>query len=305
MKNHRLLITLFLVAYLFPISKSQAQDIFFERVLKAKDIDLTLGTDWYGLYLQSKKIGTCKIERARAGDTIVETFAMNMKAVAFEKKTEMQITRLFTFEAKPPYRLLKATLDQSDGSLKTKISATRAQKGFDYVLAAPGKERNKQVAEPAFSLADNFSPEVWLRSAPKVGDKVLVRDLDLEDWKLDPTRLTVKAIKTSLVGGVEVKYYEVETESRKNNFTYLSRFDSTGKMLSSNLAIFELRKETEEQAKNTEFSQELFVLGMVKIDRKIGRTTQLTELQLEVEGKEGDILKDGPRQRIVAGKEGG
>jgi len=96
-----------------------------------------------------------------------------------------------------------------------------------------------------------------------------------------------------------VKYYEVETKNTKSKITYLSRFDSAGKMLSTNLAIFELRKETEKEAKNTEFSHDLFVLGLAKIDRRIGHTTRLTELVVEVNGKDGDVLTNGPRQTVV------
>ena len=304
MKHLRLPIAALLVACFFPFTVGRTQEAFFEPELTKADIDRTIGVDWYGVYLQNKKIGTCKIERARVGDTVVETFAMNMKLVAFEMKTEMKMARELVFEAKPPYRLLKANLEQSDAATNTKIAARRLDKGFEYKVAAAGRERVRQEPNPAFSLADNFAAEVWLRSAPKVGAKMLARDLDLEDWKLDPNQYTVKSVKTSLVAGVEVRYYEVETESRKQKITYLSRYDSSGKMLSSNVAIFELRKETEKQAKNSEFSQDLFVLGMVKIDRPIGFTTRLKELVLEVGGKDGDVLKNGPRQTVVVEPDG-
>jgi hypothetical protein len=299
MNRYRLPIAALLVACLLPFSAALAQDVFYQPELKAKDVDLTLGVDWYGVYLQDKKIGTCKVERARAGATVVETFAMSMKLVAMDKKAEMKMTRTLTFEAAAPYRLLKAVQSQEDDGAASKITATRRDKEFDYVFAAAGKERSRKEPEPVFSLGDNFATEVWLRTAPKVGAKILARDLDLEDWKPDPNKYTVKSIKTSLVGGVEVKYYEVETESRKQNISFLSRYDSTGKMLSSNIGIIELRKETEAQAKNTEFGQDLFVLGMVKIDRAIGRTTGLTELVLEVMGKDGAVLQSGPRQTVV------
>jgi hypothetical protein len=296
----RCLVAALLVACLFvPAATSQAQEAFFQPELTAKDIDATLGTDWYGVYLQNKKIGYCKIDRARAGDTVVESFLMSMKLVAFEQKAEMKVTRQLTFEAKAPFRLLSATMEQFDGATTSKINAKRTDKGFTYRHAAAGKERTKDVAEPEFNLADNFAEEMWLRSNPKIGAKARMRDLDLEDWKLDPNEHTIKAAKSGITGGVELKYYEVQTANTKNKITYLSRFDSTGKMLSSVLAVFELRKETEKEAKNTEFSRDLFVLGLAKIDRKIGHTTQLTELVVEVNGKDGDVLKNGPRQTVA------
>lgn len=283
-------------------ANGRSQDKFFKAELTAKDIETTLGADWYGVYLQNKKIGNCKIERARAGDTIAESFAMNMKLVVFNKKADMKIKRNFTFENKPPYRLLDASLEQDDGTLTTKITAKRNDKGFAYTVTAGGKERTKEAAAPEFDLNDNFSQEMWLRAPRNVGDTALLRDLDLEDWKLDPNNNKIKSIKKSLVGGVEVTFYEVQTENRKSGITFLSRFDNTGKMLSGNMGPFELRKETEEQAKNLEFSQDLFVLGTAKLDKAIGHTTRLTELVLKIDGDDKDILKDGPRQ-TVAGKE--
>ena len=299
MRRFRYLLVVVLAVSLFPPARAQVQEAFFRPALNAKDIDMTLGTDWYGVYLQNKKIGYAKMDRARAGDTVVESLVINMKLVADDQKAEMKITRDFSFEAKAPHRLLQATMEQFDGSSTTKISAKRVDKGFEYVFSSAGKERTKQVAEPEFNLADSIAAEIWLRSNPKVGDKVRARDLDLEDWKLNPDEHKIKGTKTGLAGGVEVKYYEVETKNTKSKITYLSRFDSAGKMLSTNLAIFELRKETEKEAKNTEFSHDLFVLGLAKIDRKIGHTTRLTELVVEVNGKDGDVLTNGPRQTVV------
>jgi protein-glutamine gamma-glutamyltransferase len=294
-----LLLAIILSVSLFPPARAQAQEAFFRPALNAKDIEATLGTDWYGVYLQNKKIGYGQVDRARAGDTVIESLLVTMKLAAAGQKAEMKMTRSFTFEAKPPHRLLKATMEKFDGSSTTKINAKRVDKGFEYVLSSVGKERTKQVAEPEFNLADSIAADVWLRSNPKVGDKVRVRDLDLEDWTLDPSEHKIQGTKNGLAAGVEVKYYEVETKNTKDKITFLSRFDSTGTMLSTNLAIFELRKETEKEAKNTEFSQDLFVLGLAKIDRKIGHTTRLTELVIEVNGKDGNVLNNGPRQTVI------
>src|SRR5262249_40021476 len=128
--------------------------------------------------------------------------------------------------SKQPYRLLDAALEQNDGTLTTKITAKRNDKGFTYVVTAGGKERTREAAAPEFDLADNFSQEMWLRAPRNVGDTALLRDLDLEDWKIDPNSDKIKSIKKSLVGGVEVTFYEVETSNRKSGLTFLSRYDN-------------------------------------------------------------------------------
>jgi hypothetical protein len=119
---------------------------------------------------------------------------------------------------------------------------------------------------------------------------------------LDKNR--VVAQKTSLANGIKVEYLEVETELPKERITVLFRYDRAGRTLSGQLAIFDIRRETEEQAKNTEFSQDVFVLGQVKVQKKIGYPTRVTKLVLEVKGAEKDTLPSGPRQTVTAAENG-
>ena len=300
-------ISLLLVAMVIactPASQLRAQEAFFRPKLQAADFDAYLGTSWYGLYLEdkepgkAKKIGYCKSSGARKDDTIVESFNMNMKLVSFKMKVEVKMTQTKIFEGKPPYRLLEIVEETDDGSAKTRTAAKRNAKGFVYVHTAPGQERAKQVADLDYSLPDGMASEVWVRSDPKVGAEIRTRHFDLKDWKVESTNHKVKAKKTSLVNGVEVKFLEVESDDPDRRINYTSRFDAKGQTLSAQFAVFEMRRETEEQAKNTEFSSDLFVMGMAKLDKKIGHTTRLTELVLEFDGVEGDVLKNGPRQTV-------
>jgi hypothetical protein len=69
-------------------------------------------------------------------------------------------------------------------------------------------------------------------------------------------------------------------------------------LLNGNFALFEMRRESEKDAKNTEFGKDIFVLGMVKVDKNLGGNEDLRALVLEVVGKEGDAFEDGPRQKV-------
>lgn len=119
---------------------------------------------------------------------------------------------------------------------------------------------------------------------------------------MDTQRSQIKAVKKSLVGGVNVRYYEVESESERDKIQILSRNDDQGRILSGQFAIFEIRLEPEEEAKNAEYSQDLFVQGMVKIDRPLGDAAEVAELIVEVNGLTADdIFADGPRQSVTPG----
>ena len=71
MIRFRYLLVVMLAVCLFPLARAQAQEAFFRPALNTKEIDVTLGTDWYGVYLQNKKIGYAKLDSARAADTVV------------------------------------------------------------------------------------------------------------------------------------------------------------------------------------------------------------------------------------------
>src|SRR5438105_3729462 len=123
--------TLFVLAVLIAgISGTRlgAQEAFYRPKLTDKDLEAAVGTHWYGLYLKDKKIGYCKSSGKRAGDTVVESFAMNMKLVSFEMKIEIKISQSKTFEAKPPYRLLEAFDESDDGTAKTRTAVKRSDK---------------------------------------------------------------------------------------------------------------------------------------------------------------------------------
>ena len=296
-----------LLAFLFLawlVPAAPAQDVFYRPEVAASDIEPTLRSDWFGLYHDGKKIGFYNFTRSRDGENVVERFTMTLKLLSFGKKAEMNISQSMTFEGKPPFRLLSGQYDEAAGGNKQTISINRMGKGFEHTVLAAGQKQTRQLADLDYSLADASAEEIWLRRAPKIGAEILTKDLNLKAWHIDPTKCKIEAVKKSLVSGVEVTYFEVRSESRKEMVSVLARHDFEGKMISGKLAlVFELRKEPEDQAKNIEFSKDLFVLGMAKIDRKIGRTTELTELVLELAGKASDSFEDGPRQTVVA-KEG-
>jgi hypothetical protein len=180
----------------------------------------------------------------------------------------------------------------------------RKGKGLEYTYRTGMEVSKKQVAEVDYTLADALASDLWARQGPKPGAEAVFREFDIDDAKIYTLASKVLGTRSSLVGGVHVRYFEVENESSKEKIKYLTRHDDQGRALSMFMSIFELRLETEEQAKNTEYSQDLFVLGMVKSDRALGPTKKVAELVLQVDGKEGAIFEDGPRQSVVPGPNG-
>jgi hypothetical protein len=293
-------------ALLVLTAAARTQEKLYRPDLSAHFLDSSLRTDWYGVYLQNKKIGYGQNLRKRDGDKIIDEQVMSLKLASFGKKVELLQRQVITFQAAAPYRMLTARLTEQAGPL-TKITTftwNPAAGGYDTVYEADGQKRKEVLKDIDFTLADEAATDVWVTQKPKVGDVIRTRQFDLSEQKIDVQTSKILSSKESLAGGVKIHLYEVETESKLREIKSISRYDDQGVTLSATLAVFELRKETEEQAKNTEYSQDLFVMGMVKIDKGLGSTSKVAELIVEVDREHAEVFQNGPRQCVVSSDNG-
>lgn len=273
-----------------------------------KDIDASLESEWFGVYFQGKKIGYINSARSLVGKGpkahYRETQFVSIKLLSFGQKAEIKHHQVLDFDAIAPFALRAGHAEESDGKTKQITRLTRTDKGYEHVHIIGKREKKQLVDKLDFTLADAMTQEMWVKKGIQVGDRTSTRTIELKDLEMPISNHKVLAKKSSLVSGVKVDFYEIETTLTKTKLTILARWDSTGHMLSGVMAIFELRKETEEQAKNTEFSQDLFVLGQVKIQKKIGKLREASSVVMQVKGVDKDTLRTGPRQEVVPAEDG-
>ncbi len=296
-----LLLTLAALTGLAPAAAAQE---FYRPELTEKFLQESLRTDWYGVYLRGQKIGYLRGERRRDGDRIIDEQVMTMKLVSFGKKVEISSTQTMTFEGKAPYRMVGALLVEKNGPIEKKTTFTRDGETLVAVHEVGGQKRTQPLKGVDYTLADASATEVWVRGKPKVGDVIVTRSFDPGEMKMDVQTSKALAEKSSRAAGVRVHFYEVESESQLRQIKSLSRYDDQGNTLSATVVIFELRKETEETAKDTQYSQDLFVLGMVHIDQPVGDIHKAAELVVEINGKGNTVFEDGPRQSVTKGDDG-
>jgi transglutaminase-like putative cysteine protease len=305
-----LLILALLLGYA-PAARAQEEKLYRPE-LTAKHFDNLLRTEWYGVYLKNDKtgkddkIGYVRSERKRVGDRIIDNSSTALKLLSFKQKTELSTLDTRTFEAAAPYRLLSAKNVVKNGPIEIKTALTwNADKGgYEFVHEVGGEKRTELRKDIDYTLADAWATEVWVQQGPKVGDTIVSRSFDAEQQKMDLQTDKLLSSKRSLVEGVDVRFFEVESVSKLRQLPQINRYDDQGVALSARIAIFELRRESEEQAKDTKYSQDLFVLGLAKLDKGLGQTDKLTELVIEVDGKEAGVFEDGPRQSVIAGDNG-
>lgn len=270
--------------------------------LDVKTIEDTLGVDWYGVYMKDRKIGYVRAAREKVDDTFVDLFHMHMKLTRkvdeIEEKTELIISTTQVFEGKPPFRLLRGEHKQVSGPVTVQTILERAAPKFK-VTRKVGKQETVQNIEPLeHDLAAALEAELWLRSKPQAGDTLTTRDLSLDELRIDTQKNKILAVKKGLISGVDTVFYEVESIPERLKLKVLFRYDARGRLLNGNFTLFELRRESEKDAKNTEFSQDIFVLGTVQVDKGLGGNDDRRELVLEVVGKEGDVFENGPHQKV-------
>ena len=291
-----------MVGLLFGVSAQaiHGQQPFARLPITDKEIDASLRVEWYGVYLQGKKIGYLNTKRERVADGVQDSVYMLLKLKSFNKVSEMSIKQSMVFASKAPYEFLRGEFIDGTGPAVGRFAYKRTgPDAYEVTQSISGETRTREVKEIDYNLADVLTTEIWLRSGPENGGEIKVRELSLKEMKLESLRSKILGSKTSLVGGVPVKFHEVESESSQDGLAVHSLHDSQGRMLSGKVAIFDMRLETEAQAKNTEYSQDLFVMGMARVTQAIGDNRKVRELVLDIDGPSG-VFEDGPRQSVAA-----
>jgi hypothetical protein len=260
-------------------------------------------TDWYGAYLQNKKIGYVKTFLTRAGDGpdagYLSAMLLHVNVVSAGEKIKLEEIQEEEFEARPPYRLRRARLLVNQGTSRQEVILTPKDKGFQVATIANGEKTVKNIPTVDLTLADVLASYVWIRSRPKPGASCLSQDFDINELRMEPERRKLLRTKTAVVKGVKVTYHEVEATVLRQKITNLERYDEAGNLLSGFISeTFEIRLETEEQAKKLDAATDLFVLGMIKIDRPLGDGRNVASLVVEFKGKDAPPLPSGPRQAV-------
>jgi hypothetical protein len=294
----------FCLLALLPAPPSRAGEKPTRLSLEAKDVEEALGVGWYGIYFQGKKIGWFMSSTEREGtgpdSPVVSRLEMVMKLTSFGQKAEMRMTQRMVFESKAPYRLLTAESVEIDDKSKQTVRLKRIDSGYEQTTITGEKERKRNIPPIEYTLEDSLSADVWLRRGAKPGEEILTRSFSMRELEVDLSRTKLLATKTSLVSGVKVTFHELEVTNLKTKLTTLAKMDQRGRLLSGKVGdLFELRRESEQDAKNTEFSNDIFLMGMAKVDRALGDSKRLTGVVLEVKGKEGALLPNGPCQCVI------
>lgn len=268
--------------------------------------DLVLGVDWYGLYIRGSKIGWMRTETARAGEgvaqRVISKMDMELKITTLGRQGITRTTSELEFEAEAPFRLLALKSSSINDDVKQKITLKRQGEGFDAIVETGGNTQQRRIDTLDYTLGDEKAVDIWLMRKPAPGEKIAVRNMDAESLELDTVTHTLVATRPTRIAGVDLVVHEVKSFFPRSQMTVVAKIDQAMRTLHVDmLGFLEGRLETEELAKNTTFSADLFALSTAKTDRQIGPHERLAAITLEVDAQGLEPwIKSGPNQLVEA-----
>ncbi|MEZ5299408.1 MAG: hypothetical protein R3F11_01880 [Verrucomicrobiales bacterium] len=183
---------------------------------------------------EGKKIGEAKgtLGKNEAGDAFVSRFSMTLEMPdesGDAKKVEIDEEQVFDLAR--PHELLSAnaTVKSADGEQKISVKRLRT---MHYEAKVPGEEE-PQEWELDYTLADELAPRLWVRSNPKVGDRISHRALTLSQGAYNLRVLEIKSVEDGKFTVVE----ETAGTGEKSE----AILDAAGRLISSDMGNITIR----------------------------------------------------------------
>ncbi|MBN2710933.1 MAG: transglutaminase domain-containing protein [Planctomycetes bacterium] len=297
-----LLLTLSLSSFVFAAEKEKLT----RYELTEQDIENAMADDWYGMYLAGSKIGYMHHTCMRKDGNIFTSMSGRMQLTRMGKVIEVNILESKTFSGTAPYPLLAVELIQSDGVQSKKVNVSKKDKGFVTTIKEGENEREMVTKECEVFLSDEISNEVWIRKyKPGQGDRINVRDFDLEMFGPAVNTAEISSVSDTLVKGVSIKLYKIALSNDLRGSVGSVTVDDDANLVTATFGgLFEMRLEDEKSAKEIGHGADIFDLGNVKIQAPLGGPKQITSLVLEASGDAAGRLRSSPWQKVEKGEDG-
>jgi len=262
-----------------------------------------LGTDWYGIYMQERKVGYLKSSTRfeqgpnRSSYTIQQSGIIQIPS---QKETsEMKINMDAAFNAKPPYSLIRYSdrMIHKDDLSETKI--IRTSKGYEARITQ-GKETRVYIIGPLeYSLKDYTAVQIWITQDPEIGAGIKYPHLSLKTLKIEEKTSYIKAIHSGIIAGVRRNYYDVITTD-SNGVEIKEVFGANGKIYSIFLGgVFECRFEPQALATRIDKTIDLFLRNTVTISKPLGNPEKIALLKLSLDATSGALIDNAPGQSVT------
>ncbi len=268
------------------------------------ELNKLLETEYYGVYMQGKKVGWVRDETSLSGGadpTYVFKSELTMRILIAGAAMERRCYSVVEFDGKSPYAFRGGINRMADGKIESEIVVHRVPQGFEAVVSNDGKKFRKAFAAPNYTLADRVATVTWLRQGAKPGESIVTRGFNFDDLRVELTRNRLTDQKDTLVRGQKVPCQAVETCKVDDKFPGLECYDPRNQktLLAILPGLMEIRAEDEKVATIIESGPDLFVNTKIKTDRTLGESTSIAGLEIETVGAHDLLLVDQPGQEVA------
>jgi hypothetical protein len=271
----------------------------------AQEIDLQslAGKEWYGLYMNGRKVGYSMEEITVSGDgavTMVEDARLKLNMVGV--KQDMRIYTKRAYRADGTLASIESTID--DISDTTEMRATVQGDSLVLLTTVGGHKNRKLLPVPSDSLADMTAQFRLISGDPAVGESV---DFSLFEPAFEREISGVSeliATEERLFDGVATRVYKIKTLFKEMGIDAVAHVTEDGTTLEDVTAggAVTMRLEPEDIAKDVNYTNDTIVSNAVGVNKPIRNPRNRTALSLRIRGPLApEHLLNGRRQRFEKG----
>jgi hypothetical protein len=266
-------------------------------------IEKNLGTDWYGIYLQGKKVGYLKSTSDREKDPDGAIYKIQLSGIIQNptrmKTDEIKIHVVATFRSQPPFSLICFTdrMIHKDDTSETRI--IRTAKGYEARMTQGGETSTRMIGSLKYGLKDYTAVQRWITQNPKEGDEIKYLHLNTETLALEEQISRIAGIHKATVSGVKTSYFEVTTTAL-NGLKVQEVFGADGRPYRLALGgVFQCRLEPKSSAIRMDMPVGSLVKDTVPVNRPLGDAETVTLLKLSIDQKSGSMFKNASGQSVA------
>ena len=275
----------------------------FPRLLVAQELDLAslAGEDWYGLYLNGKKVGYSMASVALEDDgtvAVVDDACFRLSMMGVSQDMRMFAKRFYGEDG-----ALLHIEQQVDDQLGTKRFDASVE-GDELVLRTivGGETKEQRLPKPKESLKDVLKTAQLVSGAAKVGDGISYSIFEPMYGKDILGTSAIAAIEERVLDGAPTKVFKVESNFATLGIQSVSYVAEDGTTLEDHLAgIITMRLEPKEIAQDVNYSNDVIVSNAARVDSPILNPRERASLRLRLAGPlaQEHLFTDG-RQSLKA-----
>lgn len=266
-------------------------------------IEKSLGTDWYGIYIQESKVGYLKSISCREKSpdgTIYKIQLSGIIQVPSQAVTDkMKFHTVATFMSQPPFSMIYFSdrMIHKDDIAETRIIKT--SKGYKAKITQGGKMLTQVIGPLEYGLKDYTAVQRWITQAPREGTKIKYPFLNLETLTSEEKTSRIVRIHNTIISGIKTSYYEVVTTG-SDGLEIQEQVGADGKPYRIILGkVFECRLEPKSLATHLDVPVRLFVKNTVRVNQPLGDPEKVTLLKFSLDNTSGALLDYAPGQLVT------